>query len=403
MLKEVVEVAVAVINTSNPMQLIATGLALVLATFSIVAQAAVLPKERADLLYHRYDGGGMEIDGPSLLVRKNIAEKVSIAANYYVDNVSSASVDVIASGATSYTEERKEHSLDVTVLEDKALINIGYTRSTESDYEASSYRIDISQDFFGDMITASMGYSQADDDVSRNSDDPNDDFSEQVERRHYRTGISWILSKSLYINLNYEGISDEGYLNNPYRSVRFSDDPIDGPVLSQTETYPRTRNSDALSLKFSYHLANSSAIKAQLGHYSDSWDINANSFGIEYSQKFNQHWLADFRVRYYQQSAAEFYADIFTPPTLENRDYRARDKELSKFSNYSIGFGGSYIRQFNQYIEEARLSLQFDYLQFDYDNFREATPKNTSAYGLGNEPLYSFDAYTLRLFISVFY
>jgi len=369
----------------------------------LCAQAVVLPKERADLLYHRYDGGGMEIDGPSLLVRKNIAEKVSIAANYYVDNVSSASIDVIASGATSYTEERKEHSVDVTVLEDKALINIGYTSSSESDYEASSYRIDISQDFFGDMITASIGYSQADDDVSRNSDDPNDNFSEQVERRHYRTGLSLILSKSLYMNLNYEGISDEGYLNNPYRSVRFSDDPVNGPVLSQTETYPRTRNSDALSLKFSYHLPFSAAVKTQLGYYADSWDIDATSFGIEYSHKFKQHWLADFRVRYYQQSAAEFYADIFTPPTLENRDFRARDKELSKFSNYSIGFGGSYSRQFNQYIEEARLSFQFDYLQFDYDNFREATPEKTLAYGLGNEPLYNFDAYTLRLFVSLFY
>ncbi|MDH3856544.1 MAG: hypothetical protein OEV07_01000, partial [Gammaproteobacteria bacterium] len=31
-------------------------------------RAAVLPEERVDLLYHRYDGGGAEIDGPSFLV-----------------------------------------------------------------------------------------------------------------------------------------------------------------------------------------------------------------------------------------------------------------------------------------------------------------------------------------------
>src|SRR5690606_13330154 len=37
--------------------------------------AAVLPDDRADVLYHRYDGGGVTIDGPSLLVRKKLKEK----------------------------------------------------------------------------------------------------------------------------------------------------------------------------------------------------------------------------------------------------------------------------------------------------------------------------------------
>jgi hypothetical protein len=43
------------------------------------AQAGVLPEDRADILYHRYDGGGVTIDGPSVLVRKKFADKVSVA------------------------------------------------------------------------------------------------------------------------------------------------------------------------------------------------------------------------------------------------------------------------------------------------------------------------------------
>ena len=49
---------------------------------------AVLPDDRADLLYHCYDGGGVTIDGPSLLVRKKFAEKYAVNASYYVDMVS---------------------------------------------------------------------------------------------------------------------------------------------------------------------------------------------------------------------------------------------------------------------------------------------------------------------------
>lgn len=60
-------------------------LLLVLTLVSSLVQAAVLPDERIDLLYHGYDGGGAEINGPSILVRKNIGASASVAANYYVD------------------------------------------------------------------------------------------------------------------------------------------------------------------------------------------------------------------------------------------------------------------------------------------------------------------------------
>ena len=42
------------------------------------AVAGVLPEDRADILYHLYDGGGVEIDGPSLLVRKQVGKSTVI-------------------------------------------------------------------------------------------------------------------------------------------------------------------------------------------------------------------------------------------------------------------------------------------------------------------------------------
>ena len=62
--------------------------------------AGVLPEDRADVLLHSYDGGGVTIQGPSLLVRKQFAQKFSVSANYYVDKVSSASIDVTMSAAS---------------------------------------------------------------------------------------------------------------------------------------------------------------------------------------------------------------------------------------------------------------------------------------------------------------
>ena len=74
------------------------------------ALAGVLPEDRADVLYHYYDGGGVTIDGPSILARKSIGQHVSVYGNYYVDSVSSASIDVLTT-ASPYEEERVETSI----------------------------------------------------------------------------------------------------------------------------------------------------------------------------------------------------------------------------------------------------------------------------------------------------
>ena len=55
---------------------------------SLVVQAGVLPEDRADVLYHSYDGGGVEITGPSLMVLKKVGQNVAVNGNYYVDSIS---------------------------------------------------------------------------------------------------------------------------------------------------------------------------------------------------------------------------------------------------------------------------------------------------------------------------
>jgi hypothetical protein len=77
----------------------------------------VLPDDRSDILYHQYEGGGVTIDGPSILVRKSIGKNVSVSGNYYVDMISSASIDVITT-ASPYTEERTQYSLSADYLRD---------------------------------------------------------------------------------------------------------------------------------------------------------------------------------------------------------------------------------------------------------------------------------------------
>ena len=97
------------------------------------ALADVLEDDRTDLMYHRYDGGGVIIDGPAVLVRKKFAEQYAVSASYYVDLVSSASVDVVTT-ASPYDEERTEYGLGFEYLRGKVTYNLGFSNSKENDY-----------------------------------------------------------------------------------------------------------------------------------------------------------------------------------------------------------------------------------------------------------------------------
>ena len=335
----------------------------------------------------------MDIKGPSVLVRKSFADRVSVRANYYVDKVSAASIDVVTS-ASSYSEERTEKSIGVDYLAGKAIYSLSYGNSEESDFEANSVHFDMSQDFFGDLTTLSLGYSKGWDEIFRTDDNS---FAEEADRQHFRIGLSQVLTKNLIGSITHELITDEGYLNNPYRSVRYLTSA--NSYSFEPERYPNTRTSEATAIRLSYYLPWRAGLHGEYRTYNDSWDVDATSWQLQLIQPIGQRWTVQTRYRSYQQSDADFYADLF--PFQNSRNFLARDKELSEFSSTVIGVGVGF--QFSKpnwgAIDKAGLHLWVDNFNFDYDNFRDIRVQTTP----GTEPLYSFDATVTRLLFTLWY
>ena len=363
--------------------------------------AAVLPEERADTMYHAYSGGGVTIDGPSVLVRKNIGNSVSLSANYYVDMISGASIDVQAT-ASPYEEQRDEFSLGADYLVEKTTMSLNYTNSSESDYQAETVGFGISQDFFGDLSTLSMRASYGSDTVMRNDDG---DFSDFAEHRRYSLGWSQILTTKLIAELSVETVSDEGFLNNPYRSVRYLNPGTELGFSYQSELYPRTRNSDAVALRAKYMLPYRAAIKSEYRRYADSWGINSNNLELRYTHPLEEKSLIlEGKLRFYKQVGADFYSDLF--PYADATNFRARDKELSDFTTTAIGFGATYQlpERWALFNRRNTVNLYWDYIFFDYDNFHDVRVHDGSTdYLPGEEPTYSFNAHVVRLFWSMWF
>jgi hypothetical protein len=360
------------------------------------AFAAVLPQDRSDAMYHSYQGGGMSIDGPSILLRKKIGNYVSVSANYYVDTISGASIDVLAT-ASPYEEERTENSVGVDFLHNKTLMSLSYTTSSENDFEAESIHFGVSQDFFGDLTTLTLGYSKGNDEVGKTGDDS---FLELAERQNYRLGITQVITKNMIMGLSLENVSDQGYLNNPYRSVRFLDANSARGYRFETEVYPNTRRSNAASVTANYYLPYRASVYGEAKIFSDSWGIEANTYKLGYIHTFGDDWIVELRARHYQQDKADFYQDLYTRSAEFN--FRARDKEMSTFNNLSLGLSLSYEFKFSatNFFKKSTINLDFDHVNYDYDDFRNVLAVDAPA---GAEPLYQFSANITRFYVSIFY
>ena len=356
--------------------------------------AGVLPDDRSDFLYHQYIGGGVEIDGPSILVRKSVGKSVSISANYYVDIISSASIDVITT-ASPYTEERTQYSLSMDYLRGNTTMSMGFTSSVESDFDAASYNLSIAQDMFGDLTTLTLSYGYGDDTVRR-SDDPN--FFRDNTRQNYGVGITQILTRNLITAVNVEVITDEGFLNNPYRSVRYLDAGSSLGYGFEAELYPHTRSSNAVGIRAKYYLPYRAALEVQYRFFTDTWDIDGHTASIAYTHPWRD-FIFTAKYRWHDQTGAHFFRDIFSRAGATN--FRGRDKELSPLTSQTVKFSVAYeiFSNGRGFLDRGTFNFSFDHLMVEYHEFRDIS---TGAV-LGDEPLYHLDANIIQLFFSFWY
>src|SRR5258706_3667936 len=180
------------------------------------ARAVDLPEDRAEAMVHVYNGGGVRATGPALLVRKSLADRVSLSGSYYVDSVSNASIDVVTT-ASPYKAKRTEYGFGVDYAVRDSLVTFSASNSRQPDYTAGSASLDVSQEVFGGMTTVALGYTRGADKVGKHG---TPGFFDRVTHWQYRAVVTQILTPRWLASVNFEAISDDRYLGSPYRAAR---------------------------------------------------------------------------------------------------------------------------------------------------------------------------------------
>lgn len=337
------------------------------------AHAVALPEDQAEALIHIYDADGLRATGPAVLVRKKVGASVSLQGSFYIDQVSSASIDVVTT-ASPFKETRKEVSVGGDYVYRDSLISVSTSRSAEPDYVARAVNVDVSQDMFGGMTTVALGYSRGTDDVGRKDVG----FFDHARHWRYRLGLTQILSPTWLMTLNGEVVSDDGFLGSPYRSAR-----VGGAFVP--ENNPRTRSSRAVRVGAAGTMAPGSAVRAGYRYYWDNWAIRAHTLEGGYSRYVGDKFLVDGTVRLHSQSKALFYSDNALADTL----YLSRNRQLGTFKSLSLGGKLTYTAaKLGEY--DVKLGAAYELVHFKYSDFTD----------LRTGKLYALNAHVLQLFAS---
>ena len=388
------------------MAVIFTALLLVRATC-----ADVLPDDRADLFYSKYSGGGMDITGESVLVRKKFTENFAVEANYFVDKVSGASIDVL-SQASQIKDERKQKSGTVEYVHDKTTYTASFINALERDYKSDT-GFSLKQDMFGDLTTLSLAFSNTNDTVGENNGTafvPVITWLGHAESRSYDIDLSQILTKNFIAGVNFNVITDQGYLANPYRSVRYLDPSNAKGYSLASQVYPDTRTSTAIQVEGKYYLPYRAAITASYRYFRDTWDIVGNTYELDYTHPISNIWILEGRFRYYKQNHANFYSDLFA--YADEYRFEGRDQDLAAQENYTIGAKATYAFLPNGWkmFKRATVTLDVSRVTFHYLDFPnikyygiQSGPGVIGGYQPGSEPLYQFNATVFQLYMSMFF
>jgi hypothetical protein len=312
----------------------------------------------------------------------------------------------VLSQASQIKDERKQKTGTVEYVHDKTTYTASFINSVERDYKSNTSSFSLKQDMFGDLTTLSLAFANTTDTVGENNGTANVPIIAWLGHagsKSYDIDLSQILTKNFIAGVNFNVITDQGLLANPYRSVRFIDAGNPKGYSLGSQVYPDTRTSTAVQIEGKYYLPYRAAITGSYRYFRDTWSIVGNTYELDYTHPISNIWILEGRLRYYKQNHADFYSDLFD--YADEYRFEARDQDLAAQDNYTIGAKLTYafLPDGWKMFKRATATLDVSRITFHYLDFRNIKFYGVPQYTPGDEPLYQFNATVYQIYMSMFF
>lgn len=238
-----------------------------------------------------------------------------------------------------------------------ALLSVGASLSDEFDYTHTGLNAKLARDFNNRNTTLSFGAALANDTVSpvggspvplapmlEVGNDANKRGDQSKDVVDFLVGVTQVVNRHTLVQLNYSLSQSDGYLTDPYKILSVVDpvtgNPVAGPAGSGLYRYlyenrPETRDKQSLFglVKRDF---DGNVLEASYRYMTDDWGVDSHTFDVHYRWNFDGGKYFQPHVRFYQQTAADFYERVLfngaPVPTFATADYR-----LGEFDGVTLG------------------------------------------------------------------
>lgn len=161
------------------------------------------------------------------------------------------------------------------------------------------------------------------------------DSTENKTLTDWVIGFSQVLGRNMVSEFAISGSESSGYLSDPFKVVTVVDSATGDPLRHIHENRPDSRSKIALFGRVKTFLFGRDVLDVSLRHQTDDWGLSSNTLDMKYRFGKEHSWWEP-RLRYYQQSAVDFYAPFLRSDQITPEDYTA-DSRQGNFDAITAG------------------------------------------------------------------
>jgi Protein of unknown function (DUF3570) len=173
-------------------------------------------------------------------------------------------------------------------------------------------------------------------------------------------GLTQVINRQWIVQVNYNLGLSNGYMNDPYKIVSEVLAPSNPAAGDPTGTYyydkrPDSRLKHSLFLDSKYQTNSWGIVGTSYRYFFDDWGVSSHTVDIDYRIALSAKWFLEPSVRYYMQSAADFYKYFYIQGTALP-EYMSGDYRLGKMT--ATTFGLEVGKKLNSYGKEISFRAQ---------------------------------------------
>lgn len=250
----------------------------------------------------------------------------SMAGTLITDSISGASPAYHTEALTAMKDFRRAVDTSLTRYLTNGTVTVGLNHSGENDYISRGVSLLATRATEDKNTTWTAGVG-----LNRDVINPSNRivFNETKHVTDFILGVTQVLSMNDIVQFNLGSFKGRGYFSDPYKIY---------------DERPRNRSHETLLARWNHHFSDlNGTSRLAYRYYTDNWGIRSHTFDAEWVQAFGEGWRVAPALRFYTQTAANFYVEAdpslspFPPNPPANARYFSEDQRVSAFGGFTMG------------------------------------------------------------------